>query len=59
MRYTVVSPFDSVGKISLKKNHYFESTTKVHNLKTQKPLSCYVFFIMCLAAKRQARPDLH
>ena len=43
MRYIVVSPFDSIGKISLKRNHL---KVLVHKLKTQKSLSCYVFFIM-------------
>lgn len=43
MRHTVVSPFDSVGKIPPKRNHL---KVLVHKLKTQKSLSCYVFFIM-------------
>ena len=41
MRYIVVSPFDSIGKIPLKRNHL---KVLVHKLKTQKSLSCYVFF---------------
>ena len=42
MMYTVISPFDCEGKISLKENHL---KVLVHNLKTQKSLSCYVLFI--------------
>ena len=41
MRYIVVSPFDSIGKIPLKRNHL---KVLVHKLKTQKSLSCYVSF---------------
>ena len=39
----MVSPFDSIGKIPLKRNHL---KVLVHKLKTQKSLSCYVLFIM-------------
>jgi len=39
----VLSPFDSVGKISLKRNHL---KVLVHKLRAQKSLSCYVFFFI-------------